>query len=282
MNDTRAVFQNSDYLRTDQYRDSKNLNARAQLHRRFSTNQIGWLPWVFKLLDLRPGAQVLECGCGPGWLWRHNLASLPAGCQVILTDLSPGMVAEAETALSRTAHDFRFEVADIASLPYDDNHFDIVVANHMLYHVPDRQRAFAEVCRVLKPQGRFLAATNGEQHMQELGQMGMELFADRQTNRTAFDLLASASSAFGLENGRAQLETWFGEVALHLYQDSLDVSEVEPLLAYISSSSIAQANLTEEMRGQIREHIAQEIALRGAFHITKASGLFEALQPRRV
>jgi SAM-dependent methyltransferase len=186
MTDTRARLQDSDYLRGDQYRDSKNLNARANLHRQYSTNRVGWHRWVFDLLKLAPRVRVLECGCGPGWLWRSDLDSLPAGCQVTLTDLSPGMVFGREWA---------------------------------------------------------------------------------------------ASSTFGLKNGRKQLESWFSEITVHLYEDSLEVTEVEPLLAYISSSSIAQAHLSEKIRGQIRRHVAQEIATQGAFHITKGSGVFEALHP---
>ena len=72
------LFQASAYLQKTQYRDSRNLDARAALHRRFSTAVSDWQPWVFDLLQLKPGMRVLECGCGPGWLWRENVARLPA------------------------------------------------------------------------------------------------------------------------------------------------------------------------------------------------------------
>ena len=101
-------FQDANYLRDDQYRDSHNLEARAQLHQRFGTATMSWRLWVFNQLELKSGQVVLECGCGPGWLWRGNLDNMPPECQITMTDLSPGMVAEAEAALSGTAHKFNF------------------------------------------------------------------------------------------------------------------------------------------------------------------------------
>ena len=138
-----SLLQNAEYLRQDQYRDSRNLGSRAQLHQQYGSNSTGWFEWVMAHLSLKPGNHVLECGCGPGWLWRENLERLPAGCEITLTDLSPGMVAEAEEALSQTGRSFRFLDADIVDLPFEDQSFDIVIANHMLYHVPDRQKAAA-------------------------------------------------------------------------------------------------------------------------------------------
>jgi ubiquinone/menaquinone biosynthesis C-methylase UbiE len=38
----------------------------------------------------------------------------------------------------------------------------------MLYHVPDREQAVSDTCRVLKPGGHFYAATNGQAHVREL------------------------------------------------------------------------------------------------------------------
>ena len=53
-------------------------------------------------------------------------------------------------------------------LPFEADTFDAVVANHMLYHVPDRAQALAEMQRVLKPGGQVYLATNGLAHLREL------------------------------------------------------------------------------------------------------------------
>ena len=162
--DNESQFQDGEYLKSYQYRDSRNLGARAQLHQRYGSNPVGWFSWVMEHIAFKPGERVLECGCGPGWLWRNNLKRIPENCQITLTDLSPGMVSEAENALATTGHDFRFFDSDIRDLPFGGGDFDVVVANHMLYHVADRHKSLAEVKRVLKENGRFIAATVGKRH----------------------------------------------------------------------------------------------------------------------
>ncbi|MCA9959583.1 MAG: class I SAM-dependent methyltransferase [Anaerolineales bacterium] len=271
---TDSVFQDKNYLRERQYSDSRNLDARAALHRDFSTSVEGWQTWVFDHLELAPGTAVLECGCGPGWLWRENLARIPADGQITLTDLSPGMVAEAEAALAHTGHDFHFQPVDIQQLPFADASFDVVVANHMLYHVPDIEQALSEVRRVLKPGGRLYAVTNGEAHMQELKALQTEFAAHFGYDAQArpFFLLP-----FRLENGADYLSRHFETVAMRPFPDSLHVTEVEPLLAYIFSADEMRVQLTDEMMAAMRELVAAKMAASGgAIHVTKAVGMFVA------
>ena len=83
-----------------QYADSRNLSARIDLHARYSTNPQGWGNWLFAQLDLRPGDRILELGAGPGRLWRDRWQGLPAGCRLVVSDASPGMVREARQALA--------------------------------------------------------------------------------------------------------------------------------------------------------------------------------------
>ncbi len=155
-------FTDPRYLAAEQYRDATNLDTRRALHARFSTNPYGWLPWVFDHLQaLPPTSAVLELGCGPGTLWQENAERIPPQWAVTLTDYSHGMVMEARRQVGSRAPAFHFAQADAQSLPFADAAFDAVIANHMLYHVPDRERAYREISRVLRPGGQFFAATNG-------------------------------------------------------------------------------------------------------------------------
>ena len=150
-----------------QYRTSANLSRRADLFKRFGTG--GWHAWVFDHLlaaGLPGAARIADIGGGPGWLWQHNAARIPAGWLVTHTDLSPGMVAEARANIVRPGS--AFDVVDAQQLPFADASLDAVVANHMLYHVPDRARTISEFARVLKPRGQLFATTNGEEHMAEI------------------------------------------------------------------------------------------------------------------
>ncbi len=265
-------LQEAAYLRDGQYKDSNYLAARAQLHQRFSTAKIDWNHWIFNQIGLATGDRVLECGCGPGWLWRSNLKDVPESCQITLTDLSPGMVAEAVAALGDAPQDFRFQTADIQDLSFADASFDRVIANHMLYHVPDIARALGEVRRVLRPGGRFYAVTNGDDHMRELKEMrqdALHYIGLGAEEYPPFDL------PFRLENGAALLEPFFSDVQLLHYEDSLLVTEVQPLVDYAFSSREAQALLTIDRLARIRQFVADRMtASGGALHITKAVGMF--------
>jgi ubiquinone/menaquinone biosynthesis C-methylase UbiE len=79
-----------------------------------------------------------------------------------LADSSDGMLRAARVSLGNRVE---YVLADVGALPFPDATFDVVVANHMLYHMPDRPRAFAEIQRVLAPAGAFHCSTNGRGHL---------------------------------------------------------------------------------------------------------------------
>ncbi len=135
MSREKLIGRDQDYLRNVQYRDPGNLAARADLHTKYSSAPVAWVPWVLTQIDWPAAGDVLEVGCGPGWLWAAGSA-LPAGLRLTLSDLSPGMVAVArERALDAGRHLAEARVADAQELPFAAGTFDVVVANHMLYHV---------------------------------------------------------------------------------------------------------------------------------------------------
>ncbi|MCG8347829.1 MAG: class I SAM-dependent methyltransferase [Chloroflexales bacterium] len=162
MSDTQSILQSH-------YQDTSRLDARRRLHAKYSTNTHGFFTWVFERLHLAPTCQVLEVGCGSGDLWLENRHRLPAGWTAILADLSVGMLTAAHRQLRPNGHTFRFVVQDAQALPFADGCFDAVIANHMLYHVPNRPAAYAEFCRVLKPSGTLYAATNSRSAMRGVG-----------------------------------------------------------------------------------------------------------------
>ena len=81
------------------------------------------------------------------------------------------MVEQARRNLTPSGHPFTFGQLDAQALPFADGSFDSVIANHMLYHVPDRQKTYAEVRRVLKPEGRFYAATMSRDNMKQVADL---------------------------------------------------------------------------------------------------------------
>jgi ubiquinone/menaquinone biosynthesis C-methylase UbiE len=255
-----------------QYQDDQNLNARIALHARFSTNPYGWHRWVFDHLTALPErARILELGCGPGDLWAANRARIPPEWEIALTDFSAGMVEAAQAKLALLDRQPVIKVVDAQEIPFDDDTFDAVMANHMLYHVPDRRRALSEIRRVLRNDGTFFATTVGEQHMVQLWSL-VEPFVPDINERTG-----RVSSGFTLENGGDQLARAFGGVTRHDYEDALEVTEIHPVVAYLrSSSTLMNCSLEASQWATIRRTVAAHIEVKGAFHIHKASGIFIA------
>jgi SAM-dependent methyltransferase len=260
------MFTDRNYLQGEQYADAGNLNARIALHNRFSANPYGWFRWVFDHLEPRGNSRLLELGCGPADLWGGNSDRAPESWEIYLSDFSAGMLQQARRRLLPWRANFRFVVIDAEAVPFPEAAFDTVIANHMLYHVPNMQRAFAEVRRTLKLEGRFLAATNGADHMHEIKELVH--LVDPVATYSGMDL------AFRLENGAELLRPYFSSVTVDRYEDALNVTEVEPLAAYILSMTTLRGITMDDVRLEsLYRLLEQEIARLGAIHITKSACL---------
>jgi len=256
-----------DYLLNDQYRDSAKLDARVRLHQLYSTNPYNWHRWCFDQLDLPPEARVLELGCGPGYLWRENLDRIPPEWTIIVSDFSAGMLDQARANL--TGRDFSFEIIDAQVIPYDDATFDAIIANHMVYHIPNRATALAEMRRVLNPSGAAYFATNGHRHLRELYAL-----KDRFALDTDFGWNTRAHELFSLDNGGDELRQWFTTIEVRRYHDDLVVTAAEPLVDYILS--MATPEVAERRRAELTAFVEAELQAEGVIHITKDSGLLIA------
>jgi ubiquinone/menaquinone biosynthesis C-methylase UbiE len=104
------------------------------------------------------GARVLEAGCGPGHL-SIQLAR-QHGLDVTGLDLDPAMIERARANADRAGEgDERrpsFLVGDVASLPFPDGSFDLVVSTMSMHHWADPTAGLAEINRVLHPGARAL------------------------------------------------------------------------------------------------------------------------------
>jgi len=282
-----------EYLVNDQYRNASNLTARMSLHERFGTNTYPWQRWVFDQLTAAladapapadtttssTARHIFEIGCGPARLWVENADRIPAKWTVTLADLSGGMIAAAQRNVgaalpAERAAAFHYTVADAQTLPFADATFDAVVANHMLYHVPDRAQALGELRRVLRPGAPLLAATNGADHMRELDEITTRFLPGAQESQQR-----NITGDFSLENGAEQLAKFFAHVELrNNHASDLVVTEAGPLVAYIASMVAVGSSgaLTDERRADLLAYCQREIADHGAIRITRSTGLFVA------
>jgi ubiquinone/menaquinone biosynthesis C-methylase UbiE len=247
-----------------QYGTTDKLRARITLHERFSTSAQRWPDWVFEHYAFPEDADVLEVGCGDGSIWLQNLDRIRVGWRLTLTDMSAGMVDAAREALGDRA---TYAVADAQGLPFEDETFDGAIANHVLFHVPDRPRALGELARVLRPDALLVGTMIGREHFKET----RALVGEENV------IWSESRERFGLETARPQLEQFFVDVEIEPFPDSLEVTEVEPLLDFMRS--LDTPGLTDEHLREIGRIAGEEIRAKGAFHVTKSSGRFQARKP---
>jgi SAM-dependent methyltransferase len=237
-----------DYLAAVQYSTSKNLADRSYLHDHYSTRSLPFRAWEVGLIDWPVDAAVLEVGAGPGRFWEDE--RLPRTLQVTATDLSPGMVAQADDAIAAWGYSsVRTLVCDAQHLPFDDDQFDVIVANHMLYHVPEPEQALREFRRLLRPGGTALIATNAPGHMRQMNDALAEVFGETPL---------ALNDVFGIDNGELMLREVATSVTWHSFVNPLIVDDVEALMRYATSLPPAQFGSPEQI-SQLRDNFQKGI-----------------------
>jgi SAM-dependent methyltransferase len=216
--------------------------------------------WVIGLARLTGGERILDVGCGNG----RYLELVDA----IGLDQSVGMLASAG---ARTTSPL--VAGDAACLPLADDAFDVVLALHMLYHVPDRAAAAHELRRVLRPGGVLIAATNGGRSQREL----VELFEGVVGGGWRWE--RPAETAFSLENGSAQLHRAFERVELVPCPPSqiliTDAIAVGHYLQSMRDHYEAQIGARwDDVVHEVVDRVAAAIEADGAFVVTPAVGAF--------
>ena len=191
-------------------------------------------------------ASVLELGCGPG---AFAAALADAGVSVTAIDQSERMVA------LTAARGEQARRADVQDLPFDDGAFDLVVANYMLYHVPDLPRALGQIVRVLRPGGALVAVTNSTRKLRELWDL------------IGVDGRDRAEVSFNSENGTELLAPYFDAV------ERLDVGE---------RFRVTETAIRDYLRSTRFASLAGSVPdLPDGLTVTAAGSVFIATQARR-
>lgn len=248
----------------EQYKNAKNLNDRISLHEKYSTNKQGWFNWLFNQIDFSKVNRLLELGCGNGKLWQENRIDL-RNREIFLSDISEGMVEEVRNKLGT---DFNCIVADAEKIPFKDEYFDSIIANHVLFYLNDLNLGLKEIDRVLKSDGILYCSTYGKNHMKEITEI-VQNFDSRinLSNHSLYDI-------FGLENGESILKEYFFNIQRMDYKDSLEITESKPLIDYIMSCHGNQNEILGPRLNEFKEYIEELLENNGKIVVTKQAGLF--------
>ena len=254
------IFTNETQKVKEQYSKADGLSTRLSMHEKYSTNRMGLGNWYFTFYNIKEGAKILELGCGTGAMWQGHKDVLSKCSEVVLSDFSAGMLETTKKNLGEMDN-VEYRVIDIQDIPYEDNYFDVVIANSMLYHVPDVDKAISEVNRVLKSDGIFYAGTTSCHGI-------METITDW------LGIEASFVNVFCLENGGEQLEKHFAKVDIERYIDSLEVTDIDDLMEYIYSG-ITFKNVCTLPRDKVKD-ILESHRESGVIRLPKGPGVFVA------
>jgi ubiquinone/menaquinone biosynthesis C-methylase UbiE len=210
--------------------------------------------WVLSLLDGRGGLDVLDAGAGVGRFTTRlvRLAGPPG--TVVALDLFTSMLETISSRVGR-APGLALVGGDIDHLPFRSGSFDLVFANHVLYHLSDIARGLDELTRVLRPSGTFVATTNADEAQVPLIRLHREIAS--QTGCGA----ATDASPFALENGAATLAAHFDHVETHVFTSATRYASKEELVSAYATTGRCQL-LVEALGREAVLDLARTVASR--------------------
>ncbi len=257
------------------YATDRNLRIKEETQARYLVPQVDLASWTLATLDWTGDESVLDIGAGPG---RHyeRLVRDQRHLRYFALDLSPQLLRCHPGDAGRLA------CADAMLLPYADDSFDVVMANDMLYHLVDLDAGLREIKRVLKPDGRLLAATESMFNLPELQVLLRRAIILLSPNGADVDPPLAPVDAFALENGARILRRHFYAVVRHDMPAALHFPDVEPALEFVDSlRGLREHGLPADVKWDdmmliMRQQMTQLSNLLGKLELTMVSGALVA------
>lgn len=250
-------------LTGDAYRDDRNLSAR-QLMYRWQTPRYDLPGLVAQQLNGVRG-RLVDVGCGNGTYLKRFRKELPH-LELLGIDLSAGMLDGVPGPVA---------VADAVRLPLADGSANVVLAMHMLYHVPDIAATIRELARVTGEGGQLIVSTNSAGDKAELDALWQRAAAEvAGTGRGPVRL--SPNWPFSLEKAPHFLGESFRKVRTTELPSTISLRKAEPVVTYLASyrawandRSLPFDETLDRARSIVQTHIDQH----GSFDITCLSGI---------
>lgn len=257
-----------------QYGDAEKLRARIEAHRLYSERGGDFREWLIEHAAIAPGMTVLDAGCGPG---TYHALIAGRGARIVASDLSAGMLREARAQATAQRLPVAALAADVQALPLRTAAFDRAMANHVLYHVPDRERALRELRRVLKPGGRAVLATNAADNGGRLH--GLHEEAAREHGFTPAPLDSLRFTLDDLPLARSV----FPSARVFVREDALVFPDAAAALRYYASYQVdsiderpADGSHRPRLLASMERRISEIVAREGVFRAQKDAGCFVA------
>jgi SAM-dependent methyltransferase len=243
-----------------------------------------FVKWALGLMPSWTAKTILDAGGGWGrFIWQLLDTYHVASENVVLTDLSAGMLQTANQEASQRAIAINRVICNIDAIPFPNQHFDVVMANHVLYHLQDIQHGVKELTRLIKPDGCLLATTNSDKitatiidfHYRALEMLGVP-----------FD--PEPPSSFSMENGGELFAAHFHHVDRYYFQDEALIYDAAEIRATYESigryrNLLPRDDISDQIKSDLPhvvEQFAQDIIDRdGVLRSPNLMGAFVCANP---
>lgn len=265
------------------FADTRMLDIKQLVHNAYRTNPRSMVDHMIGNLRLTGTEDLLDLGCGNGFILEHLRPHLADGTITGL-DNAPAVLDAARRRLQGTATPCTWieSSADALTMLGDDT-FDRVMANYMIHYVPDLDRCFAGVRRVMRPGGIFQLTTDRPDSMLEMYDVHFQALRALAAPDDLFK--ATPKGRLSLETGAAQLEQYFEHVEKVTWQDQLRFTDPEPFMEFYEvghnhccASSVPDSRLDDafyaQLRNLVKEEVVRRIDAHGYFAVTKFTGSF--------
>lgn len=229
-------IQNTNHLQL-QFESVEGLQKRVQFHHMHTHFKDNFHQWMFQHYHFPAHAKVLEIGCGDGTIWDCNRERIPSDSTIILSDVSLNMLKESKQKLSDIKQIKSYEEIDCFHIPYEDQSFDVVIANHVFMYFEDLTLALKEVHRVLKKDGILYCSTIAKDMMKERDLMLKEF-----DKKISFDQTL-LYQRFGYENGENKLAQYFQDIQLFDRKELYEIKDLDVYFEFILSAKGLSLNL---------------------------------------
>lgn len=264
-------IQNTNHLQL-QFESAEGLQKRVRFHHMHTHFKDNFHQWMFQHYHFPAQAKVLEIGCGDGTIWDCNREWIPSDSTIILSDVSLNMLKESKQKLSDIKQIKSYEEIDCFHIPYDDQSFDVVIANHVFMYFEDLTLALKEVHRVLKENGTLYCSTIAKDMMQE-----RDLLLKEFDKRISFDQ-ALLYQRFGYENGEKKLAQYFQDIQLFDRKELYEIKNLDMYFAFILSAKGLSLNLEPlyHKQEQFYAFMKTYYERHKKFDLTTHAGMFSA------
>jgi ubiquinone/menaquinone biosynthesis C-methylase UbiE len=248
----------------EQYASSKNLETRMSIYQ-YSIDPKTFSKWLTEQIIPDHHVKILELGCGTGDLWK-DLKDSFQHCEILLSDLSKGMLEKSKENLGENAFDY--EIIDFHHIPYPDKAFDIVISNHNLYHALDLNKVLGEISRVMKDDGVFYSTTNSVEHLASLREL---------INITDDTIWPNSvlTSIFGAETGIGILSNYFQYTDRRFYQNELRIKDFAPIVNYFMSVRDERVHqIMKQSVNKLQDKFETEVRQYGYYKVKTKGCLF--------